>query len=84
MVESNLYLLISSSVALQVAGHLFEGPCYHNSPTSLNNVLCCAHLVLLLAEGKAGSLVDEKGHFYKPVQVRQNPTLMQFHQPTSL
>ena len=25
---------------------------------------------LLLVEGKAGSLVDEKGHFYKPVQVR--------------
>lgn len=25
---------------------------------------------LLHAEGKAGSLVDDSGHFYKPLQVR--------------
>lgn len=34
---------------------------------------------MLYAEGKAGSLVDEKGHFYKPVQVRVER--MNLHQP---
>ena len=36
-------------------------------------MLCCVLggdlWLCLCAEGKAGSLVDEQGHFYKPVQV---------------
>ena len=33
-------------------------------------IVCSHSQSATTAEGKAGSLVDEKGHFYKPVQVK--------------
>ena len=41
--------------------------------TLKTNIACPISVLISFrnAEGKAGSLVDEKGHFYKPVQVRR-------------
>ena len=47
--------------------------CLHTVNWPASNMLCCVPggdlWLCLCAEGKAGSLVDEQGHFYKPVQV---------------
>ena len=49
------------AVPLQAARH-------HAAPPSLLLTLPPAHTPIGIADGKAGSLVDDRGHFYKPLQ----------------
>lgn len=63
--ESRTYGIESRRVPSQVAGHLFEG----KDSALTRHILCMHKPSTIITEGKAGSLVDKYGRFYKPLQV---------------